>query len=304
MFTLAQRENKIKHLPFFPMLTENKPRQGTLPHEKYGVLLAALPDYIRPIVVIAFNTGMRRGEILGLRWSDIKWMDRIIRIEDSKNNDAREIPFTDELETLLKAQFAKRQEGCDFVCFRINRLGHAQRVGNFRKVWSRVCAELGLAKMESVVDAAGNPQFQKPRYEHSKPKPKVRYTGLLLHDLRRTFISDAEHSGAPRHEVMKISGHRSEAVYKRYAIENRKNRRAALDQIAAYRAQKVGDISGAVQESPELRQLSQSTDSHGGERSSAGRASVCGTEGRGFKPRRSPQILISIQRPGSASRSR
>jgi integrase len=254
MFTLAQRENKIKNLPFFPMLTESKPRQGTLPHDKYAVLLATLPDYIRPVVVIAFATGMRRGEILGLRWSNIRWMDRIIRIEDSKNGDAREIPFTGELETVLKAQYAKRQKGCDFVCYRMNRLGHAQQVGNFRKVWSRVCTKLGLAKMEPVMDAAGNPVLLPKRYKHSKPKPKLRYSGLLLHDLRRTFVSDAEYSGAPRHEVMKISGHRSEAVYKRYAISDRVNRRAALDQIAAYRAQKFGDISGTVEGSTEHEQ--------------------------------------------------
>jgi integrase len=254
MFRLAQQDRKIKNIPFFPMLAESKPRQGTLPHEKYAALLAALPDDIRPIVVIAFNTGMRRGEIVGLRWSNVQWMDRIIRIEDSKNGDAREVPFAGELETVLKAQYAKRQPSCDFVCYRMNRLGHAQRVGNFRKVWSRICTRLGLGKMVPVLDAAGNPKIQKPRYEHSQPKPKLRYTGLLLHDLRRTFISDAEHSGAPRHEVMKISGHRSEAVYKRYAIENRENRRAALDRIAAYRAQKVGDISSTVEVAPEQEQ--------------------------------------------------
>lgn len=195
---------------------------------------------------------MRRGEILGLRWSNIDWMERIIRITDSKNGDAREIPFAGELEAVLKAQYANRQPSCDHVCFPVNRLHHAQPIGNFRKVWSRVCVKLGLGKMESVLDAAGNPVFEPLRYKHSKPKPKLRYDGLLLHDLRRTFVSDAEHSGAPRHEVMKMSGHRSEAVYKRYAIENVKNRRAALEQIAAYRAEKFGDTSGTV--STETRQ--------------------------------------------------
>lgn len=70
------------------------------------------------------------------------------------------------------------------------------------------------------------------------------YEGLIFHDLRRTFVTDAEHSGAPRHEVMKISGHKTEAVYRRYAIENREQRRAALAQIDEYRAKKVGDKTG------------------------------------------------------------
>jgi integrase len=77
MFSLAQR---IRNLPFFPMLPESRPRQGTLPHDKYAVLVAALPDYIRPVVAIAFASGMRRGEILGtgpraiggLRWLNIR----------------------------------------------------------------------------------------------------------------------------------------------------------------------------------------------------------------------------------------
>lgn len=252
MFTLAQRDGRIRNLPFFPMLPESKPRQGTLPHHRYAELLAALPDYIRPVVAIAFATGMRRGEILGLRWSNIQWMDSIIRIEDSKNGDPREIPFGAEIAAVLKGQFTNRQEGCDFVCYRVNRLGHAQRIGNFRKVWSRVCVKLGLGQMEPVVDAAGNPVFEPPRDEDSKPRPKTRYSGLLLHDLRRTFVSDAEHSGAPRHEVMKMSGHRTESVYRRYAIADRENRRAALDQIAAYRAQKFGDTSGT--QSTEMQQ--------------------------------------------------
>jgi hypothetical protein len=78
--------------------------------------------------------------------------------------------------------------------------------------------------MEPVLDAAGQLVFEKLRYPHSKPKPKMFYAGLIFHDLRRTFITGAGHSEAPRHEVMTISGHNTEAVYKRYAIGNREPR--------------------------------------------------------------------------------
>jgi integrase len=254
MFGLAAEDERLTRKPIFPSLPEAKPRQGTLPHEKYAELLAALPVDIRPVVAIAYGTGMRRSEILGLHWQNIKWMDRIVRIEDSKNGDAREIPFTGELEAVLKEQYAKRQEGCDFVCYRVNRRGHAQRVGNFRKAWSRVCVKLGLAKMEPIVDAAGNPVFEPRRYKRSKPKPKLRYDGLLLHDLRRTFISDAEHAGAPRHEAMTLSGHKTESVYRRYAIQNREQGRAALARIEAYRAQQNGHNTDTIstEEKPEV----------------------------------------------------
>jgi integrase len=247
MFKLAQEDEKIRALPHFPMLTEGKPRKGILPRDKYQALLAALPDYIRPVLVIGFHTGMRLGEIVGLEWANVNWMDRILRLEDSKNNDAREIPFNGPLEAALREQYAKRQPGCERICFRVNRKGHAEGIGDFRKIWRSTCVKLGLGQWEPVTDRDGQPVFDSPRYERSKPKPKLRYTGLIFHDLRRTFVTDAEHAGAPRHEVMQVTGHRTESVYKRYAIGNRESRRAALAQIDAYRSSEKRDSSGTVE---------------------------------------------------------
>ena len=254
MFTLAQRDGKLRHLPFFPMLPEAKPRKGTLPQAKYPALLAELPDYLRPVVALGFKTGMRLGEILNLKWENVLWMERLIRLEagTTKNDEAREIPFGDELDLVLRAQYRKRQEGCAYVCFRVNRRGHAEQVGNFRKPWRRACVKLGLGKWEPRIDSkTGKPLFNPPRYRRSQPKPKMRYTGLIFHDLRRSFVTDAEHAGASRHEVMAITGHKTESVYKRYAIADREQKRAALDHIDAYRAQKVRGQNGDNSESPD-----------------------------------------------------
>jgi integrase len=178
-------------------------------------------------------------------------MDRVVEIEESKNGESRAIPFTDEMEAALKHQFAKRQAGCDRVCYRVKRRGHAGPIGNFRKPWYRVCAKLGLGAMEPVIDpVTGKPVFERARYAHSKPKQKTEYSGLIFHDLRRSFITDAEHAGAARHEIMAMSGHKTESVYKRYAIGNRERRRVALAQIEDYRAKKFGDNSGTIEGSP------------------------------------------------------
>jgi integrase len=260
MFTLAQRDGKMRTAPFFPMLPEAKPRRGTLAQDKYTALLAELPSYLRPVTAIGFRTGMRLGEILGLTWQNVNWLERIIRLEagTTKNDEAREIPFRGELETVLKEQYAARQEGCDRVCFRIDRLGHARPVGNFRKAWRRACVKVGLGKWEPELDPkTGEPILERPRYKHSQPKPKMVYTGLIFHDLRRSFVTDAEHAGAPRHEVMAITGHKTESVYKRYAIENREQRRAALDHIDAYRSHKVqgqfGDNSASSEQDASVK---------------------------------------------------
>jgi hypothetical protein len=123
-------------------------------------------------------------------------MDRVIRIDDSKNGCAREIPFP-ELERTLGEQYAQRREGCDRVCFRVDRRGHARPIGNFRKVWYRVCVKLSLGDMQLAMDQVTSKRlFEQPRYAPSKPKPKMVYTGSIFHDPRRTFVSDAESPGS------------------------------------------------------------------------------------------------------------
>jgi integrase len=42
--------------------------------------------------------------------------------------------------------------------------------------------------------------------------------GRLAHDFRRTAVRNLERRGVPRSVAMKITGHRTEAVYRRYAI--------------------------------------------------------------------------------------
>ena len=56
---------------------------------------------LRPIVVLALFTGMRRGEILGLKWHDIDVKRNIITLLDTKNGDKREVPMNEQVKTAL-----------------------------------------------------------------------------------------------------------------------------------------------------------------------------------------------------------
>ncbi len=51
-------------------------------------------EYMRPIVVLAVETAMRRSEILSLRWSDVFLEERYVRLHDTKNGDARDVPLS------------------------------------------------------------------------------------------------------------------------------------------------------------------------------------------------------------------
>lgn len=46
---------------------------------------------------------MRLGEIVGPTWKNVNWIEKIIRLGDTKNGEAREIPFSGELEIVLRA---------------------------------------------------------------------------------------------------------------------------------------------------------------------------------------------------------
>jgi integrase len=233
MFHLAKEGNKIREIPHFPMLKEPAPRKGVLKHESYPLLLAALPEHLQPVLAIGYHTGMRLGEIQRLRWGQVDFLNRIIRLNagETKNDEAREIPISDELYSMLAGSHLKRQPGCPFVCHR-----NGQPIGDFRRVWYDRCSKLGLGHLEE------------------QGRRRGKYRGLIFHDLRRTFVTDAEYAGALRHEVMKVTGHKTESVYKRYAIDNRAQRQAAMNKLVAYRnGEKTGknEVQQAVGDVPE-----------------------------------------------------
>ena len=58
--------------------------------------------YLHPIIVLALETAMRRGEILSLKWADIDFKRGLITIENTKNGYPRIIPITDKSYNILK----------------------------------------------------------------------------------------------------------------------------------------------------------------------------------------------------------
>jgi integrase len=50
--------------------------------------------YLRPLIALAIETGMRRGELLSIRWKDVDLTAPTIRILKTKNGHPRTIPLT------------------------------------------------------------------------------------------------------------------------------------------------------------------------------------------------------------------
>jgi integrase len=108
MLTKAVRWGYLKENPLKGMSALKEPpgRLRYLTPEETTRLLTAChtPPYLRPIVDLAMHTGMRRSEILALRWGDVDLRRRTITLSDTKNNEPHVIPINDTAAAVLRTR--------------------------------------------------------------------------------------------------------------------------------------------------------------------------------------------------------
>jgi integrase len=220
--TLAVQGRKILTRPHIPMLIENNARQGFFERDQLEAVQRHLPEAIRPVAAFAYITGWRVSEILSLTWRQVDFGASTVRLEPgtTKNRAGRMFPFTPELRALLEAQRAHtaavRARTERIIPYVFHREG--QSIKSFRGAWHAACA------------AAGVP-------------------GRIFHDFRRTAVRNLERAGVPRSVAMQMVGHKTEAIYRRYAIVNDADLRAAAVKLAAVSdAPKLatGTIAGTI----------------------------------------------------------
>lgn len=68
-------------------------------------LLEACSHHLRPVVIAAIDTGMRRGELVALRWSDVDLERRVITLQDTKSTQERRISISDRLSEVLTTHY-------------------------------------------------------------------------------------------------------------------------------------------------------------------------------------------------------
>lgn len=92
------------------MEKENNVRDRVLDPEEFERLQGHSAPHLQAISLMAYQTGMRTGEILALKWDNVDLKAGFIRIraEDTKTNEARIVPLTNELTVLLKSLYKVR----------------------------------------------------------------------------------------------------------------------------------------------------------------------------------------------------
>ncbi|MFA5032263.1 MAG: tyrosine-type recombinase/integrase [bacterium] len=91
-------DNPVKKIKFFK---EPPGRLNYLTTSQMETLVNACVPHLKPIVITALNTGMRKGEILNLEWKDIDFANRKLIVQNSKNNAKRVLPINPTLYATL-----------------------------------------------------------------------------------------------------------------------------------------------------------------------------------------------------------
>jgi len=200
MLSLVFKAGKLSRKPRFDMLAENNVRQGFLEHGDFLKLVSNLRDRLKPIVEFLYLSGWRKGEAQKLEWRDVDLHGRAVRlrIENSKNKEARVLPLTGRLLELVQEQLKARRLDCTYVFHR-----RGKRIGDFTKAWKTACTNSGLA-------------------------------GTLVHDLRRCAARNLSRAGVPEAVAMEMTGHKTRSMYRRYRIVDEKDLREAAERLQAH----------------------------------------------------------------------
>ena len=149
-------------------------------------------DHLTPAVLLSMNTGLRRGELLKLRWSSIDFAHQLLTVEGptSKTRQTRHVPLNDEAITVLRHW--REQSGGGHGVFEIST--------GLKTAWSHILKRATI-------------------------------TGFRWHDLRHHFASRLVQRGVPLNTVRDLLGHSSIAMSLRYAHLARDQRREALAKL-------------------------------------------------------------------------
>lgn len=191
--TLTIRDKRIKD----ERESGNKFRQ----QRKYSLLPELrdhnFADHLEPLVLLAMNTGMRKGELLNLRWENVDLVNNVITIKaaNAKSGKARHIPLNKESkQTLVSWQRDTKEQGYLFE-------GESNKpITDVKKAWGNLLVE---AKIEE----------------------------FNFHDLRHHFASKLVMKGVDLNTVRELLGHSNLDMTIRYAHLAPEHKSAAVNSI-------------------------------------------------------------------------
>ena len=183
-------------------LKESRGRVRFLDKQERERLLKACKEsrssFLYIIVVLALSTGMRKGEILGLRWRDIDFHNRRIVIHETKNGERRAVPLVATSLQLIDQLKANDFNSMDDFIFHSPE--DKTKSCCIRTAWEKAI------KRSAITD-------------------------FRFHDLRHSTASYLAMNGASLLEIADILGHKTLQMVKRYSHLSEDHKATVLERM-------------------------------------------------------------------------
>jgi integrase len=191
-FAVSRKLLAVNPLASVEYEPEDNVRQVVVKEELLGQVLAACRGWLRPFVLLAIDSGMRRTEIVKLRWSQVDEKAGLIDLAavDTKTRQPRTTILSDR----ARAAIAELPRAETWV-FTNPRTGKHYDPAAVTQCFRKAMVDAGITAADG--------------------------REIWLHDCRRTFVTQSRRSGIAETVVMKMTGHRTPSVFERYNIRDR-----------------------------------------------------------------------------------
>ena len=182
-------------IPKITMFKVDNARVRFLEDDEYRRLIEQCTEPLKSMVILAVNTGMRRGEILSLKWHYVYVKRGVITLVETKNGEKRDVPINDTAVNVLMA-IAKHPDS-DYVFS-------------------------GRIPSEHIDESYVSHKFEKAVH-------KAKIKDFRFHDLRHTFASWLVMRGVDLKTVQELLGHKTFTMTLRYAHLSPEHKKQAVD---------------------------------------------------------------------------
>ena len=203
VYYLAMDGGVVNSNPFSRRGTfKEEPKGQYIPHEDFWKIHKFLPDYLKPVALTAYLTGMRRGEIINLEWDRVDLFGGFIDLtpDDTKTEEPRRIYFNSlpELRDVFIEAERRKRPGQNFVFAKPN--GDPTPKWYMERLFKKACVETEVGPYR-------------------------------FHDLRHTFNTNMLKAGVSQTVIMKLTGHKTNAMFLRYSHIDREQGEAAMTKL-------------------------------------------------------------------------
>ena len=206
IYYLGMDQGMVKSNPFARRGTfKEEPKGQYIPEKEFWMIYKFLPDYLQPVIIVAYLTGMRRGEIIELEWDRVDLNECFIDLtsDNTKTEEPRRIYFNSI--KILKDVFIeaakKRKSGQVIVFTKPN--GSPISKWSIQKFFRKSCIKVSVGPYR-------------------------------LHDLRHTFNTNMTKAGVDQVTTMKLTGHKTNSMFIRYSHLDREQGEGAMSKLGGF----------------------------------------------------------------------